>query len=209
MLNETNARRSFLGRILGGAAAAGLALTGKSEAAQAKAPAKAMAGGPDAWLNEVKGTHRCLFDFPQHANGMPLLHILNYLNTYKEAYKAAPGSAGAVGTFYSLGQRSSISLAFNDATWAKYGLGEYLGLKDGDGKFYTRNVFNRMTDKDAGIVMAAIGSPDEGLAVRERARRVVPRTAGARRGEGRYDPGRSHREPFAGRRDRAGDGHRD
>ena len=159
MLNETNARRSFLGRILGGAAAAGLALTGKSEAAQAKAPAKAMAGGPDAWLNEVKGTHRCLFDFPQHANGMPLLHILNYLNTYKEAYKAAPGSAGAVGTFYSLGQRSSISLAFNDATWAKYGLGEYLGLKDGDGKFYTRNVFNRMTDKDAGIVMAAIGSP--------------------------------------------------
>jgi intracellular sulfur oxidation DsrE/DsrF family protein len=160
MLNDTNARRSFLGRILGGAAAAGLALTGKSaEAAQAKAAAKAMAAGPDAWINEVKGTHRCLFDFPQHNNGMPLLHILNYLNTYHEASQTAPGGAGAVGTFYSIGPRSSISLAFNDAMWAKYGLGEYLGLKDADGKAYTRNVFNRMTDKDGGIVMAAINSP--------------------------------------------------
>jgi intracellular sulfur oxidation DsrE/DsrF family protein len=152
-------RRGFLGRILGAAAATGLMVEGRSEAAQAKAPAKSMATGPDAWINEVKGTHRCLFDFPQHNNGMPLLHIFNYLNTYKDAYKAAPGSAGAVGTLYSLGQKSSISLAFNDKMWAKYSLGEYLGLKDADGKFYTRNVFNHMTEKDGGIVMAAIGSP--------------------------------------------------
>ena len=33
---------------------------------------------------------------------MPLLHMLNYLNTYTEAYKS-PGQAGAVGTFYSMG----------------------------------------------------------------------------------------------------------
>jgi hypothetical protein len=152
-------RRGFLGRILGAAAATGLMFEGRSDAAQAKARANSMATGPDSWIAEVKGTHRCLFDFPQHNNGMPLLHIFNYLNTYKDAYKAAPGSAGAVGTFYSLGQKSSISLAFNDAMWAKYGLGEYLGLKDADGKAYTRNVYNNMTAKDAGIVMAAIGSP--------------------------------------------------
>jgi hypothetical protein len=158
-LTDNTPRRSFLGRILGTAAAAGVTFTSAPDAfAQAK-PAAKIATGPDAWLNEVKGTHRCLFDFPQHNNGMPLLHILNYLNTYHEAYKAAPGSAGAVGTFYSIGQKSSISLAFNDAMWAKYGLGEYLGLKDGDGKAYTRNVFNHMTDKDGGIVMGAIGSP--------------------------------------------------
>src|SRR5437667_6722658 len=140
--------------MLGPAALAGVPIGAAAAEAQST-----MATGPDSWLKEVKGIHRSLFDFPQHNNGMPLLHIFNYLNTYKEAYKAAPGSAGAVGTFYSVGQKSSISLAFNDKTWAKYGLGEYLGLKDADGKFYTRNVYNRMTDKDGGIVMAAIGSP--------------------------------------------------
>src|SRR5216110_1953534 len=119
-------RRSFLGRILGAVAAE----------AQNRAPATP-AAGPDAWINEVKGTHRCLFDFPQHKNGAPLLHILNYLNTYNEVYKAAPGSVGAVGTLYALGSQSSIPLGFNDAMWAKYALGDYTGLKDASGKGYT------------------------------------------------------------------------
>ncbi len=47
--------------------------------------------GADDWIKEVKGSHRCLFDFPQHKNGMPLLHILNYLNTYATAYKTGAG----------------------------------------------------------------------------------------------------------------------
>jgi len=132
-------RRSFLGRILGAIAVPAFATAGVAEA-QNQAPATA-AASPDAWINEVKGTHRCLFDFPQHKNGVPLLHILNYINTYNQAYKAAPGSVGAVGTFYALGTQSSIPLAFNDAMWAKYRLGEYTGLKDSSGKPYGRNVF--------------------------------------------------------------------
>jgi len=152
VLDTKTHRRGFLGRILGTAAA----LT----AASAEHSAYAQQGGPDDWIQTVKGTHRCLFDFPQHKNGMPLLHILNYLNTYKEAYKAAPGTAGAVGTFYSIGNQSSISLAFNDATWAKYGLGEYLGLKDKAGKPYSRNVFNRPTADDAGILIQAFQTPN-------------------------------------------------
>src|SRR5580704_6321647 len=98
--NDMTERRGFLGRVIGAVAAAGFVSVGATEA-QTKAPAAAPATGPDSWISEVKGTHRCLFDFPQHKNGVPLLHILNYLNTYKEAYKAAPGAAGAVGTFYS------------------------------------------------------------------------------------------------------------
>ena len=50
---------------------------------------------------------------------MPLLHILNYINTYSAVYKTGPGQVGAVGTFYSAGNQSSISLGFNDAMWAK------------------------------------------------------------------------------------------
>jgi len=157
MNDENGNRRGFLGRLFGGVAAA----VTMSAAAEAQAPAggAAAAAGPDAWIREVKGTHRCLFDFPQHKGGAPLLHILNYLNTYNEAYKAPAGSAGAVGTFYSIGNQSSIALAFNDAMWAKYGLGEYLGLKDKNGKAYTRNVFHKPTPDDAGILIQAFGTP--------------------------------------------------
>jgi intracellular sulfur oxidation DsrE/DsrF family protein len=119
----------------------------------------AQESGPDEWLKEVKGTHRCLFDFPQHKNGTAQLHILNYLNTYAAAYKIAPGQAGAVGTFYGIGQQASIALGFNDAMWAKYGLGEYLSLKDTAGKPYTRNVFNHPSKDDLHLLMQAIQSP--------------------------------------------------
>ena len=151
-------RRGFLGRVFGAAAAA-VAVTGlgKAEAAE---QAPAAAGNPaDAWIKEVKGTHRCLFDFPQHKGGAPLLHILNYLNTYNEAYKSAPGTVGAVGTLYSIGNQSSIALAFNDAMWAKYGLGDYLGLKDKNGKPYTHNVYYKMTGDDAHILIGAFQTP--------------------------------------------------
>jgi intracellular sulfur oxidation DsrE/DsrF family protein len=144
-------RRRFLGGVVG-VAAAGLSMSGGAVAA-------AQESGADDWIKEVKGSHRCLFDFPQHKNGMPLLHVLNYLNTYATAYKTGAGQVGAVGTFYSAGNQASIPLAFNDAIWAKYGLGAYTGLKDADGKAYTRNVFNRPTPKDLHLVMQAIDSP--------------------------------------------------
>jgi intracellular sulfur oxidation DsrE/DsrF family protein len=145
-------RRNFLGRLAGAAAAAGLSIAGTRTVA-------AQDAGADDWIKEVKGTHRCLFDFPQHKNGMPLLHILNYLNTYAQAYKTSAGQVGAVGTFYSVGTQSSIPLAFNDTIWAKYQLGAYLNLKDASGAAYTRNVFNQPTTKDLHMVMKAAELP--------------------------------------------------
>jgi len=144
-------RRRFVGQMFGAAAASSLAISGTRAAAATS--------GPDDWISEVKGSHRCLFDFPQHRNAMPLLHILNYLNTYKTAYKTGAGQVGAVGTFYSAGSQASIPLGFNDAIWAKYELGAYTGLKDADGKPYTRNVFNRPTPADLHLLMHAIDSP--------------------------------------------------
>jgi intracellular sulfur oxidation DsrE/DsrF family protein len=138
--------------MFGAAAAAGLSVVGTRAAAAEPSTA-------DEWIKEVKGTHRCLFDFPKHANAMPLLHILNYLNTYSQAYKTGPGDVGAVGTFYGVGTQSSISLAFNDTIWEKYGLGAYTGLKDASGKPYTRNVFNRPTPNDLHLLMDAVGTP--------------------------------------------------
>ena len=150
----TTHRRTFLGRMVGAAAAAGLSIAGTRAAA-----AEAVTDASDNWIQEVKGTHRTLFDFPQHKNGFPLLHILNYLNTYATAYKTQPGQVGAVGTFYSAGAQASIPLAFNDAIWAKYELGAYLGLKDADGKPYTRNVFNKPTPNDLHLLLKAVDLP--------------------------------------------------
>jgi len=147
-------RRTFLGRMVGAAAAAGLSIAGTRAVAEAAGP-----DSSDSWLQEVKGTHRTLFDFPQHKNGFPLLHILNYLNTYATAYKTPAGQVGAVGTFYSVGAQASIPLAFNDSIWAKYELGAYTGLKDADGKPYTRNVFHRPTPGDLHLLMKAVDSP--------------------------------------------------
>lgn len=144
-------RRGFLGRLIGAASAFGVSLA---------VPRAAAAQGPaDAWLAEVKGTHRSLFDFPKHSNGVGLLHILNYISTYSAAYKAAPGQVGAVGTLYGIGPGASISLGFNDAMWAKYGLGEYTGLKDATGKPYTRNPFHRPTKNELHILMQAMQTP--------------------------------------------------
>src|SRR5215472_3620542 len=153
---STPNRRGFLARLAGAAAGVTALASGR---AQAQAPAAA-ASGPDSWIREVKGTHRCLFDFPQHKAGAPLLHILNYLNTYNEAYKAAPGSAGAVGTFYSIGNQASIALAFNDEMWAKYGLSDYTGMKDSSGEGYTRNVLYRPTQNDAHLLIQAFQTPN-------------------------------------------------
>jgi hypothetical protein len=150
--SHTTHRRGFLGRMAGAVAAASVSIVGGGTVAAQEA-------GSDDWINEVKGTHRCLFDFPQHKNGMPLLHILNYLNTYSTAYKAGPGQVGAVGTFYGMGTQASIPFAFNDAMWAKYQLGEYTALKDSAGKAYTRNPFFRPTRDDLHLLMAAIQSP--------------------------------------------------
>ncbi|MFN7978527.1 MAG: hypothetical protein U0P30_10345 [Vicinamibacterales bacterium] len=148
---STTDRRHFLGRMASAATVAGLAMSPSPSAAS-------VSNGTD-WMQSVKGTKRALFDFPQHKNGFPLLHILNYLNTYAEAFKAAPGTVGAVGTFYAVGSQASIPLGFNDAIWAKYELGAYAGLKDAAGKPYTRNVFHRPTAADAHLLSQVLGTP--------------------------------------------------
>lgn len=146
-------RRRFFGLLFGAATASGGALYATTAEAQAASDAP-------AWLTGLKGTHRAFFDFPSHRNGVPLLHVLNYLNSYTAAFGAKPGQVSAVGTFYGIGGQSSIPLAFNDSIWAKYALGEYTGVKDAAGKPYTRNVFFRPTEQDTHLLMQAMGVPN-------------------------------------------------
>lgn len=138
-------RRGFVAYGVAAAAAGWSAVTLRASVEQA--------GSNDGWVKEVPGKYRCFFDCPQHMNGFGLVHILNYLTAYQ------PGEAGAVSSFYSVGPASSIALGFNDAMWAKYGLGETLGLKDASGKPYTRNVFFSPTQADGHLLSQRAGIP--------------------------------------------------
>jgi len=151
MSSSSTPRRTFLSGAVAAAAAAAL---------PAGARAAARRPAPDDWIDEVKGAHRCLFDFNAHKNGLPLLHVLNYLNTYAVAYGTEPGQVGAAATLYGIGAGSSIALGFDDAMWAKYGLGAYHGLRDANGAPYTRNVFHRPTAGDAHLLSAPMNVPD-------------------------------------------------
>ncbi|HEU5218397.1 MAG TPA: hypothetical protein VFU23_07050 [Gemmatimonadales bacterium] len=133
------ARRGFLARLAGTAAAVGIG----SSLPRPLSATRVQASPNDAWLDKQTGAHRCLFDFPNHAGGLPLLHMFNYLNTYNSAYGTKPGEVNAIGTLYFVGETSSIPLAFNDAMWEKYKLGAYLKLTDPKTSApSTRNMFN-------------------------------------------------------------------
>jgi hypothetical protein len=80
----------------------------------------------DNWLKGLNGKHRQLFDAPAPNGGIPLVHIMNYYDTWNKAYGVADKDIDAVGTFYG----STTFYGLNDAMWAKYRLGEFLDTKD-------------------------------------------------------------------------------
>lgn len=80
----------------------------------------------NAWLGKLKGKHRQFFDNPSVNGGVALVHVMNYYDTYNKAFGAKDADIKAVLTFYG----ATTSFALNDAVWAKYKLGEFLGEND-------------------------------------------------------------------------------
>lgn len=79
----------------------------------------------DAWFGKIKGKHKVVFDTPEPNEGFGAIWPRVYLDTMKATY---PGDATAVVIL----RHHGIPLAMNDATWAKYKLGEMFMVKDGD-----------------------------------------------------------------------------
>jgi hypothetical protein len=108
-----------------------LALTAAAFAARpvplsAQAPAGVQTAPPDAWLKGLTAKHRQLFDSPAPGGGIPLVHIMNYYDTYNKAYGVRDADIDAVGTFYG----ATTFYGVNDAMWAKYRIGEFLETVD-------------------------------------------------------------------------------
>lgn len=87
------------------------------------------------WLSGLNGKHRQLFDTPASGGGIPLVHVMNYYDTYNKAFSVADKDIDGVLTFYG----STTFHALSDAMWAKYRLGEFLGEKDASGAPATAN----------------------------------------------------------------------
>jgi len=86
----------------------------------------AISAPADLWLKGLTAKHRQFFDTPAPAGGIPLVHVMNYYDTYNKAYGVADRDIDAVLTFYG----STTFHALNDAAWARYRLGEFLEVTD-------------------------------------------------------------------------------
>ena len=130
------ARRRFLATIAGTAAALGLSST--SALASGHRADDSLADG-DAWMKPLKGKHRQFF----HAMTMaeePLRMANNFLDAYRDAFKAPEGHVNAVIGVHG----SALSLGFNDELWKKYELGKMVKLNDPEtGAPALRNVYAR------------------------------------------------------------------
>ena len=138
LIASTTARRGFLGRVAAAVAAVGLSGAAPSSLA-AETPAFDPSADPalDAWFGKIKGKHRVVFDAPEPNNGMAAIWPRVYLDTMAKTY---PGDATAVVIF----RHGAIPLVLNDATWAKYNLGEMFSIKEGDAPA-TKNIFAKIT----------------------------------------------------------------
>ncbi len=92
------------------------------------APSTTAASGEpsDHWLDGLTAKHKQFFDAPTPNGGIPLVHVMNYYDTYNKAYGVKDADIDAVLTFYG----GTTFLGLSDAAWAKYKLGEFAEISD-------------------------------------------------------------------------------
>lgn len=108
-------------------------------------PAKALTKGlttsrgpkepSNKWLEGLTAKHKQFFDAPTANGGVPLVHVMNYYDTYNKAFNVKDADIDAVLTFYG----ATTFYGLNDAAWAKYQIGEFLETNDATGKPATAN----------------------------------------------------------------------
>jgi hypothetical protein len=123
---RSTSRLFLAGLTVAGVVALGVAATTVSTVSSAQAASPAAASTDDAWLDALKGAHRELFDAPAPNDGIPLVHLMNYYDTYNKAYATPDKQINGILTFYG----GTTFYGLNDAVWAKYRLGEFLKAND-------------------------------------------------------------------------------
>ena len=146
------ARRGFIGRMLGGAAA--LMATGSTARllGAESVTGSRVAGldaSPDSWMDELTGKHRTVFDAAAHRNGKPLGQAKNCLDAWHDAFKVPEKEVNLVMGIHGEG----IPMVLTDALWARFKIGEQYEVMDGGTKqAATVNVFTAAHAASGGLV---------------------------------------------------------
>ena len=126
-------RREFLAQV--GAGTVALLGTPALLGAEALLTAAPM---DDKWVDNLKGKYRQYYDATSVNSGFALAYAMNWMDTMKSAYNVTDKDLSAVVGF----RHFSIPIAYNDAIWAKYKLGEFADLKDPKTNAHaTRNIY--------------------------------------------------------------------
>src|SRR5215207_4961048 len=127
LTTQTSARRYAIAASMAIIAAATIATERVAARAASPVAGTATTREPsDRWLDGLKAKHRQFFDTPAPAGGIPLVHVMNYYDTYNKAFGVKDTDIDAVLTFYG----STTFHGLSDAVWAKYNLGEFLEIVD-------------------------------------------------------------------------------
>jgi intracellular sulfur oxidation DsrE/DsrF family protein len=129
-------RRGFLGGIAAGAATL---VVGRWSTATAEVlELTEHSALSDEWVSRIKGKYRQVFDNTSANEGWGASFPLNFIDSTKEAVKVPDSDITAVSVFRHFG----MPLMLNDAVWAKYHIGEMIGIKDPKTNApATRNIF--------------------------------------------------------------------
>jgi hypothetical protein len=146
-------RRGFLGSIAVGAAT--LALGRLSTADAEVGPLLTAPPVSDAWIGKLKGKYKQVFDCTSPNEGWGGVFALTFLATTKDALKVTDKDISPVVVY----RHFAMPLMLNDATWAKYKVGELIGVKDPKTNApATRNIFRGDVPMHPGLTYEQIAS---------------------------------------------------
>ncbi len=89
-------------------------------------PLEGPGAASDAWLSQLKGKHRQLFDVPEPDGGTVLRHVRSYFDIWRDAYGVPERDISVLVVLYA----RTAPLGVQDEMWVKYKLGAALSLSD-------------------------------------------------------------------------------
>lgn len=152
-------RREFIAQVV--TAAAVVAGTGCTAPLAAASSVSMSPTAPfdDGWTRRVAAAkRRAVFDSPDINEGLALVHATFYRQGYREQFGLGGDEVIPVVVFRHL----ATSMAFNDALWAKYALGERSKVVDpATGKDALRNPFVRVGKDEKNAIVPLEASIEE------------------------------------------------
>ena len=121
--NFKNSRRKFIGTLATGATAGISGISSPLFAGTTMDTTSAI--DADAWMDNIKGSHRVVYDAPEPHAGFPFIWSWVYYKTNNQTGINDNDMIAMVGL-----RHNAIPFALKDQLWKKYGFGELFGVVD-------------------------------------------------------------------------------